>query len=165
MRIDFNISHTEIDKFEKSCEVTLRNVGTGTKAASIAAGYSIMLESLGEVPVATGTLRSSAFLGVARRTDVKNYRYGAVMGYGDARSLASTMDFGPIEWLMEPSNNINPETGLPASEYAAEVHENLSMPHPNGGKAKFLEDPVRNWAAGKFARTAISYWKHAIVDK
>jgi hypothetical protein len=37
------------------------------------------------------------------------------------------------------------------------------MSHPNGGKAKFLEDPVRNWAAGKFARTAMTYWKQAIT--
>lgn len=59
-------------------------------------------------------------------------------------------------------NAINPKTGLPASAYAAIVHEDLSMPHPNGGKAKFLEDPVRDYAASKFRRTVVHYWKYAI---
>lgn len=165
MRIDFNISQTEVDKFRTSCEAAIRNVGGGTKAAAEFAGWSIMSDSLGEVPVDTGTLLSSAFLGVARRTDVKNYRYGAVLGYGDPSGIAGHVDFGPVTWLLEPSSAINPKTGLPAAAYAARVHEDLSMLHPNGGKAKFLEDPVRNWAAGKFARTAISYWTQAIAGK
>ena len=162
MRIDFNISQTEAGKFRTSCEVAIRNVAEGTKAATEYAGWDIMSESLGQVPVDTGTLISSAYLGVARRTDLKNYRYGAVLGYGSPEGVESQVNFGPIEWLMEPSNGINPKSGLQASTYAAKVHEDLDMPHPNGGKAKFLEDPVRNWASGKFARTAMTYWKQAI---
>lgn len=57
---------------------------------------------------------------------------------------------------------INPKNGLPASAYAAVVHEDLDMPHPRGGKAKFLEDPVRNYAASKFKNTVTHYWKYAI---
>lgn len=60
------------------------------------------------------------------------------------------------------ANAINPKNGLPASAYAAVVHEDLDMPHPRGGKAKFLEDPVRNYAAAKFKRTITHYWKYAI---
>ena len=162
MRIVFNISQTEAGKFRTACEAAIRNVGEGTKAATEFAGWSIMSDSLGEVPVDTGTLMSSAFLGISRRTDIKNYRYGAVLGYGDTEDIAGQVDFGPIEWHMEPTNNINPKSGLQASTYAAKVHEDLDMPHPRGGKAKFLEDPIRNWASGKFARTAMTYWKQAI---
>lgn len=162
MRIDFNISQTEAGKFRTACEAAIRNVGEGTKAAAMDAGWNIMSDSLGEVPIDTGTLISSAYLGISRRTDIKNYRYGAILGYGDTEGLSQHVDFGPIEWHMEPTNNINPKNGLPASTYAAKVHEDLDMPHPNGGKAKFLEDPVRNWAAGNFARTAMTYWAKAI---
>ncbi len=59
-------------------------------------------------------------------------------------------------------NAINPKTGLPASTYAPIVHEDLSMAHPRGGKAKFLEDPVRDYAASKFNKTLMHYWKYAI---
>lgn len=162
MRIDFNISQTEAGKFRTACEAAIRNVGEGTKSATIDVAWNIMSDSLGEVPVDTGALISSAYLGISRRTDTKNYRYGAILGYGDTEQLAQQVDFGPIDWHMEPTNNVNPKSGLPASTYAAKVHEDLDMPHPNGGKAKFLEDPIRNWAAGKFARTAMTYWKQAI---
>lgn len=162
MRIDFNISQTEAGKFRTACEAAIRNVGAGTKAATELAAWEIMSESLGQVPVDTGTLISSAFLGVSRRTDIGSYRYGAILGYGDPEYLSTAVDFGPIDWHMEPSNNINPKSGLQASTYAARVHEDLDMPHPNGGKAKFLEDPMRNWAAGRFARTAMQYWSMAI---
>lgn len=162
MRIDFNIAQSERGNFITACEAAIRNVGAGTKAATEYAGWDIMSDSLDQVPIDTGTLVSSAFLGVSSRTDVKSYKYGAILGYGDISGLATQVDFGPVDWLMEPTNGINPKSGLPASAYAAVVHEDLSMPHPNGGKAKFLEDPIRNWAAGKFARTAMTYWKRAI---
>lgn len=162
MRIDFNISQTEAGKFRTACEAAIRNVGTGTKTATEHAAWEIMSDSLNEVPIDTGTLISSAFLGISRRTDVGNYRYGAIIGYGDQEHLSGAVDFGPVEWLMEPTNNYNPKSGLQASTYAAIVHEDLDMPHPNGGKAKFLEDPVRNWASSKFTRTAMTYWRQAI---
>lgn len=162
MRIDFTISQSELGKFQTSCEALIRNVGTGTKAATEYAGWDIMSDSLSQVPIDTGTLASSAFLGVSRRTNVSNYRYGAVLGYGDSVAMLSGLHMGGVEWLMAPTNNVNPKSGLLASSYAAKVHEDLDMPHPRGGKAKFLEDPVRNWASGKFARTAMYYWKNAI---
>lgn len=200
MRIDFNISQTEMGQFRTACEAVIRNVGAGTKAAVTDAGVSIMAESMGQVPVDTGTLRDSAFLGISRRDDVAGYRYGAVLGYGTpeglaghvglnnkktikvndpggpymfnakgevlksapSRTISSTVD-APMDWYIVPNNGVNPKNGLLASTYAARVHEDLDMPHPNGGKAKFLEDPIRNWASGKFARTAMTYWKAAIT--
>lgn len=162
MRIDFNISSDELGKFQTSCEAVIRNVGAGSKAATEEAAWEIMAESLEQVPKDTGALAASAFLGVSARSDLKTYRYGAVLGYGDTRGLAGHTGLGNIEWHMEPTNNINPKSGLPASAYATVVHEDLDMPHPNGGKAKFLEDPIRNFASGKFARTAMTYWSRAI---
>lgn len=196
MRIDFNISQSEAGNFFTACEAVLRNVGAGSRAATEYAGWEIMSDSLDQVPVDTGALISSAFLGVSERSDVVSYNYGAVLGYGDQSGLASHMNLGsqtksiidpgsgyeqggvyhqtsgpsrvkiridaPITWLMPPTNSVNPKSGLPASTYAARVHEDLDMPHPRGGKAKFLEDPIRSWSAGKFARTAMTYWSQAI---
>lgn len=198
MRIDFNISNTEGGKFRAACETVIRNVGAGTREAVTEAGVSIMTDSFAQVPVDTGTLASSAYLGVSRRDDVVGYRYGAVLGYGTPEGLAGSLGLNnkksvvahdpggpyvfkngkavksaparsyrvmvdvPIDWYMKPNNAINPKSSLPASAYAGTVHEDLDMAHPNGGKAKFLEDPVRNWASGKFARTAMTYWAKAI---
>lgn len=199
MRIDFNLSQAEAKKFRMACEAVIRNVGSGTKAAVTEAGVSIMKESLMQVPVDTGTLRDSAYLGISRRDDVAGYRYGAVMGYGTPEGLAghtglnnkktiratdpggpymwnaqgevlksapsrtfSVQVDAPMDWYIVPNNGVNSKNGLQASTYAGRVHEDLDMPHPNGGKAKFLEDPVREWASGRFARTAVTYWARAI---
>lgn len=162
MRIDFNISQSERSKFRVACEAAIQTVGVGTKAASEAAAYDIMSESLRQVPVDTGTLINSAYMGISRRTNVKNYRYGAILGYGSPGGLESAIGLGEIEWHIAPNNGVNPKSGYQASTYASKVHEDLDMPHPNGGKAKFLEDPVRNYASGRFYRTAVTYWKEAI---
>lgn len=162
MRIDFNLSQRELGKFVESCESVIRNVGASTKSATVEAIIDIMSDALNEVPIDTGTLASSIFGGVYQRMDLKGYRYGGVLGFGEPRGLAVNLGASNIEWISEPNNAINPKSGLPASAYAARVHEDLDMPHPNGGKAKFLEDPVRNYAASKFARTAMVYWKRAI---
>lgn len=161
MRIDFNIN--DLPGFQKSCEAVIRNVEAGTKAATEIAVIDIISDALSEVPVDTGTLAASIFGGTYRRADTISYRYGAVIGFGDLRGLASELGAGAISWIIEPNNGVNPKTGLPASAYASRVHEDLDMPHPNGGKAKFLEDPVRNYAAGRFIRTAMTYWKRAII--
>lgn len=60
------------------------------------------------------------------------------------------------------SDRINPKSGLPVSAYSVIVHEDLSMPHPRGGKAKFLEDPVREYGQAKFQRVAETHWRWAI---
>lgn len=163
MRIDFNISQRELGNFVESCEAVVRNVGASTKGATYEAISDIMSDALDEVPIDTGTLASSIFGGVYQRMDLKGYRYGGAVGFGEPRGLSNELGAADIEWISEPNNAINPKSGLPASAYAARVHEDLDMPHPNGGKAKFLEDPVRNYAASKFTRTAIVYWKRAIT--
>jgi hypothetical protein len=41
-------------------------------------------------------------------------------------------------------------------DYAVIVHEDLEAIHPVG-KAKFLEDPIRDYASEKFPRTVIKH--------
>jgi len=77
----------------------------------------IMAESLQEVPVDTGTLKSSAFIEEIGHSKI-------TFGYGG------------------PNDRLNPKTGQYASEYMYYVHEDLFARH-TVGKAKFLEDPVR----------------------
>ena len=166
MRIDFNISESEERKFVRACEATIMNVGTGSLMAVTEAAQSIMMEAMNQVPRDTGTLASSAFVGTSRRNDIKSYRYGAILGFGQYQGTGANVGLGSsvggIEWIWPPTNGINPKSGLRASVYATRVHEDLEMPHRNGGKAKFLEDPVRAWASGLFARTALNYWQMAI---
>lgn len=162
MRIDIHISEAEAGKFQRACEATIMNVGSGTLMAVTEAAQEIMMEAMNQVPRDTGTLARSAFVGTSRRTDLKNYRYGAVLGFGAYQGIASATNLVGIDWIWPPNNGINPKNGLRASVYATRVHEDLKMPHRNGGNAKFLENPVREWASGRYARTTLNYWRLAI---
>lgn len=190
MRVDFHISNSERGNFHVACEAAIRNVGGSTKAAVEEAAFEIMSESMAQVPVDTGALIQSAFVGIAKRSNIKSSSFGAVLGYGSYHGIGSaigptvtkggdkpgaipelgigtysvdmSVGLGGIEWMVAPRNVINPKTGLPADSYAPIVHEDLNMPHPNGGKAKFLEDPINEWAAGRFSRVAQNYWRTAI---
>lgn len=161
MKVNFHISHSSKKQFVRACEAAIINVGSGTKMAVTEAAQEIMLESMNQVPRDTGTLASTAYVGVSRRVDVKNYRYGAILGYGRYGGVASLSGLGDIEWMWPPNNKRNPKNGLYASVYATMVHENLMVKHKTG-KAKFLEDPIRAWAAGRFERTVAEYWRTAI---
>lgn len=156
MRINFLIDRREIDRFDAACTAMITNVGRGTKAATVEAVRTILADAQSQVPVETGTLANSIYGGSFRRRDVKGYTYGGIVGFGQPDSTDN------IDWIKEPNDAINPRSGVKASMYATKVHEDLDAFHPNGGKAKFLEDPVRDYAAINFARTAVSYWKRAI---
>lgn len=156
MRINFTIDRREVNKFEAACEAMITNVGRGTKAASIEAVNTILTDALTQVPVETGTLANSIYGGTFRRLDVKGYTYGGLVGFGQPQSTSN------VDWIREPNDAVNPRSGVKASAYATKVHEDLDAFHANGGKAKFLEDPVRSYAADNFARTAVNYWKRAI---
>ena len=149
MRVDFYISPNERRKFAASCEAVIRNVDRGTKSATELACQDILEESLRQVPRDTGTLASTAFYEVTRRTALKGYIYQGVIGYAGLVGAGAGRDA------------YNPVSRRYASEYAVRVHEDLSAEHPNGGKAKFLEDPVRQYA-GRFKRVATTYWRWAI---
>lgn len=150
MRIDFYISPATRDMFASSCEAVIRNVDRATKAGTTQACQEILEESLRQVPRDTGTLASTAFYDVQRRRSTKNYTYEGVVGYAGQAGAGMSHD------------RVNPKSGAAASKYATKVHEDLSAMHPNGGKAKFLEDPVRAYGATRFKRVAETHWMNAI---
>ena len=133
MRGQFTFSKKEVSQFGDRCEASIRNVFRGTKKATEAACQEILSNSMAEVPKDTHTLLMSAFYEVSRRR-IKVWAYEAVIGYGGN------------------GDPINPRTGQPASTYMVDVHEDLTARHPVG-KAKFLEDPVREYANNNFKRT------------
>jgi hypothetical protein len=126
----FEFNKADLKRFTASCEATIRNVGRGTKQATIDAARAILNKSLEQVPRDTETLASSAFFSVNRRMDTAEttWAYEAIIGYGGN------------------GDPINPDTGRHASEYMVAVHERLDVRHPVG-KAKFLEDPMREFGA------------------
>lgn len=150
MRIEFNISKAELNAFSSSVEAKLYNVGTATKRGTEQACREILEASLAQVPRETGALASTAFYTVDRNMATKRYTYVGTVGYaGTAGSGAST-------------DRINPKSGASVSSYAVRVHEDLDARHPNGGKAKFLEDPVREYGNSNFKRVAEEHWRYAI---
>lgn len=150
MRIDFYISRGDDKRFANSVEAVIRNVDRATKAGTTQACQEILEESLRQVPRDTGTLASTAFYTVSRRMATKNYTYEGVIGYAGIVGAGASKD------------KFNPKSFKMASEYAVKVHEDLNMRHPNGGKAKFLEDPVRDYGARRFKSVAETHWKYAI---
>lgn len=144
---EFTFNKQDIDAFTARCEFAIRNIDRGTKKATIAAAEEIMNESKRQVPKLTETLLASAFYEVTRRTDTSatTWAYEALLGYGGN------------------GDPINPLTGEPASSYMVVVHENLDVYHPVG-KAKFLEDPVREYADKNFKRTVFKYVRESLAD-
>jgi hypothetical protein len=123
MSLDINA-----EEFRKRLQVVARKVERGTKKATQAALDEILEESLSEVPYESFTLFDSGF------TEVRGYKkdFTGIVGYGGN------------------GDPVNPRTGQRASKYMVAVHEDLQAVH-RGGKAKFLEDPVKRYQA-KFAR-------------
>ena len=121
----------DMKDFERYLQASLVKVERGTKKATIAACEDIKQRTLKQVPRDTETLAQTFFYEVEGR-----YRnFTATIGYGG------------------PKDRPNPRTGQMASEYMLQVHEDLEAKHPIG-KAKFLEDPLREYQmefAGKSA--------------
>lgn len=144
--IDFQLPKSELQKFDATCQIAIQNVFRGTKKATTAAAQEILGESMAQVPKETYTLLMSAYYEVARRSDtaLSTWAYEAIIGYGGN------------------GDPINPKTGRSASSYMLAVHEDLSATHVNG-KAKFLEDPVREYAANNFQRTVFKYAQESLA--
>lgn len=142
MRASLNVSKKVLKDFKSSCEATISKVGSGSRKATVQACRDISEESLRQVPYDTGTLAASQFWDVTG-----HWRTGwtGTIGYGGN------------------GNPINPKTGKPASSYMAAVHEDLTAHHPMG-KAKFLEDPLRQYAVNNFPRTVIRNIQQALVE-
>ena len=146
MRVQFEFDYKSLSAFNVKCEAAIRNVGKGTKKATIEACKEILEASLEQVPKDTRTLAMSAFFTIARQagTSDKTYQYEGHVGYGGN------------------GDPTNPKNGNRASSYMVSVHEDLTVAHKNG-KAKFLEDPVREYGETKFARTVFKYAGDALA--
>lgn len=137
----FEFDKKSLSQFEASLNVALSKVGNGSRKALVAACEEILEASLTQVPRDTETLASSAFWEITGHWKTGWY---ATLGYGGS---------------LDP---INPVTGKPASSYMLAVHEDLNAHHPVG-KAKYLEDPVRDYATRKFPRTVFKYAKQSLA--
>lgn len=142
MRLSFDIRRTDLDKFAASCEATINRVGNGSRKALVEACRIISENSLNQVPRDTDTLANSQFWEV---TGSYKTLFEAVIGYGGK------------------GNPVNPKSGRAASEYMLKVHEDFSVYHPIG-KAKFLEDPVRDYTLERHPRTIIRYVSEALKE-
>ena len=138
MRVEVTMEPGSLAEFEARCQVAIRSIGNGARYATEAACQEIMADSEIEVPKDTWTMMSSGFWEVHKRSDVGGSRFEGIIGYGGN------------------GDPVNPKTGQAASTYMVALHEDLSKYHPNG-KAKFLEDPVRRYAQGRFYRTIFDY--------
>ena len=129
MNVTCNVDFNSIEVVKGNLNGVLTNVGKGTKWATEAACRLIYDASIAQVPEDTGTLMRSAFWKVERRTELaaSSWRYRGIVGYGGN------------------GDPINPKSGLKASDYMVVVHEDLSAFHAKG-KAKFLEDPLREFS-------------------
>jgi hypothetical protein len=87
----------------------------------------------------------SAYYKVTQRSDVGGYSYQGEVGYGGN------------------GDPVNPRTGKRASSYMVDLHENMDTPHQNG-KAKFLEDPVREYQEGKFYQDIFAYAAESLAS-
>lgn len=147
MRVTFEFDYKSLNAFNIKCQAAIRNVSRGTKKATIEACEEILNASLEQVPKDTYTLAMSAFYTIARQagTSDSTYQYEGHVGYGGN------------------GDPTNPKTGNRASDYMVAVHEDLSVYHRNG-KAKFLEDPVREYGEEKFARTVFKYASDSLAS-
>lgn len=137
----------ELKTFDAACAIAVRNIGRGTKKATEISAQEIMQMSKEQVPRLTQTLLASAYYEVHRRSDTAatTWAYEATLGYGGN------------------GDPTNPKTGMPASSYMVAVHEDLSATHVNG-KAKFLEDPVREYGNNSFKRTVFKYARESLAS-
>lgn len=116
--LDLNFSD-----FERAMQAAISRVERGTKKATIAACEEIKKRSLEQVPRDTETIAKSFFYEI----------------HGSYRNFTATIGYGGN------GDPVNPKTGKRASEYMVKVHEDLEARHPRGGKAKFFEDPLREY--------------------
>lgn len=116
--------------FNNRLDVLFDNVMHGTKRAATECCNEIMVLSLAQVPRDTGTLASSIFKDVQRRGGLVGYRYEGIVGYGQNAAF-------------------NSKSNASVSDYMMQIHEDMSAVHTNG-KAKFLEDPFREYGFTKF---------------
>ncbi len=116
--------------FNNRLDILFDNVMHGTKKAANECCDEIMALSLAQVPRDTGALAGSIFKDVQRRGDIVGYSYEGVVGYGQ-------------------NSAFNTKSNAAVSDYMMQIHEDMSAVHTTG-KAKFLEDPFREYGFTRF---------------
>jgi len=138
--LNFSFDRKSLNEFDAQCSIAISKLGNGSRKALVAACNEILDESMAQVPVETATLMDSAFFEI---TGHWKTGWDAIVGYGGN------------------GDPVNPKTGKPASSYMVAVHEDLEAKHPMG-KAKFLEDPIREYAKENFPRTVFKYAQESL---
>ena len=140
MRVTLDLTGKQLHEFYARCDAIVSKVGNGSRKALIEACNKISEDSLNQVPRDTETLALSQYWEV---TGSYKTEWVATIGYGGN------------------GDPVNPKTGKRASSYMVAVHEDLSVMHVHGN-AKFLEIPIRTYAAQNFPRTAIKHIQEAL---
>ena len=111
----------------------------GVENGLIQAANQVMEESQVQVPVDTGTLKSSASVEEPVHT---------------ADAISVTLGYA----IGDKASLVNPKSGKTVDQYATEVHELTDVFHAEPTKAKFLEDPANEFetALGPVLQEAIN---------
>lgn len=128
----------------------LAHIQLGIEAGLIKAAKTVMEQSLVQVPVDTGALKSSA-------TDEFEVTYSNI----GVPQMSVTFGYA----IGEKAAIINPKTGRTVDQYAIEVHEIGDVYHAEPTKYKFLEDPVNEFgtALGPVLADAIKLSRFADI--
>ncbi len=125
-------------------EVALKAMRTGAEA--------ILTEAIDEAPFESGTLRRSGTVTVGGLPDGARVFWAAEAGNGMKDAFSDPVG-------EEKSVYISFNT-----PYARRQHEDLTLNHPRGGKAKYLEDPFKR-NAKKVERLVVQRVKAALDRK
>lgn len=120
MQVKFVMNTKSVKKVVNNILMMLLGAKVDAGRELEAIGHYIMEDSKAEVPIDTTTLQSAGYVEHAKIT---KEGVGVKIGYGGI------------------NDKKNPDTGLMASEYSLEVHEDESKTHYYG-KTHFLRDPV-----------------------
>jgi hypothetical protein len=145
---NITIQWSGIDDAVARLDTIVTNATDNTNAAITASCEEILLDSLRQVPRDTSALARSGYYKVRQnRTDTGGFASGFTgeVGYGGN------------------GDPVNPISGLPASSYMVVVHEDMSMNHPHGGNAKFLENAVNAYET-RFVDSIANAIQQAVDD-
>lgn len=125
-------------------EAALKAMRTGAEA--------ILTEAIDEAPIETGTLRRSGTVTVGKLPDYESTYEAAESGRDMKTAFAEPIGKEKAVYI-----SFN-------TPYARRQHEELGYNHPQGGKAKYLEDPFKR-NAKKVERLATQRVKAALDRK
>ena len=142
MKINIEVDRKSCDDVCDTLEAIVSNVHYGARWATEIACKDIEEMSLAQVPRDTDTLASS----IHHIVEKGRRRFVGTVYYGHG-------------------NPINPKSGEPVQNYMVRQHEDLEYAH-TVGKAKFLEDPCREYAnSDKYAELMAEAARRAIARK